>query len=135
MLRLFFLHCPHLRVKEALLSLLAVGGAITTAPDMQRYLVVERGWLDQGVSRIVDAFLSIPVLIFGVSAASAAMTADAPLVALGYRETSLVFMTDTRTRVFGADQAPAAADAAQAGGAALVSCVAPPKLPWVSSFV
>lgn len=28
------------------LSLLAVGGAITTAPDMQRYLVREQGWLD-----------------------------------------------------------------------------------------
>ena len=29
----------------ALLSLLAVGGAITTAPDMQRYLVAEQGWM------------------------------------------------------------------------------------------
>ncbi len=29
------------------LSLLAVGGAITTAPDMQRFVVVERGWLSQ----------------------------------------------------------------------------------------
>ena len=28
-----------------LLSLLAVGGAITTAPDMQRYLVQQRGWM------------------------------------------------------------------------------------------
>ena len=28
-----------------LLSLLAVGGAITTAPDMHRYLVVDQGWL------------------------------------------------------------------------------------------
>jgi chromate transporter len=27
------------------LSILAVGGAITTAPDMQRYLVVEQHWL------------------------------------------------------------------------------------------
>jgi len=31
----------------AMLSLLAVGGAITTVPDMQRYVVGERGWLDQ----------------------------------------------------------------------------------------
>lgn len=31
----------------AMLSLLAIGGAITTVPDMQRYVVVERGWLDQ----------------------------------------------------------------------------------------
>jgi chromate transporter len=30
----------------ALLSLLAVGGAITSASDMQRYLVGERGWID-----------------------------------------------------------------------------------------
>jgi len=29
----------------ASLSLLAVGGAITTAPDMHRYLVGEQGWL------------------------------------------------------------------------------------------
>ena len=28
-----------------LLSLLAVGGAITTAPEMQRYLVDQQGWL------------------------------------------------------------------------------------------
>jgi chromate transporter len=28
-----------------ILSLLAVGGAITTAPDMNRYIVVERHWL------------------------------------------------------------------------------------------
>lgn len=27
------------------LSLLAVGGAITTAPDMHRYVVLERGWI------------------------------------------------------------------------------------------
>lgn len=30
------------------LSLLAVGGAITTAPDMHRYLVGERAWLTDG---------------------------------------------------------------------------------------
>lgn len=29
----------------AMLSLLAVGGAITTAPDMQRFVVREHGWL------------------------------------------------------------------------------------------
>ena len=29
----------------AMLSLLSVGGAITTAPDMHRYLVQEHGWL------------------------------------------------------------------------------------------
>jgi chromate transporter len=30
------------------LSLLAVGGAIATAPDMHRYVVGERGWLSDG---------------------------------------------------------------------------------------
>jgi chromate transporter len=33
--------CAHFMV----LSLLAVGGAITTAPDMQRYLVGQQGWM------------------------------------------------------------------------------------------
>ncbi|MGB4115421.1 MAG: chromate transporter [Polaromonas sp.] len=28
------------------LSLLSIGGAITTAPDMQRFLVVQQGWLN-----------------------------------------------------------------------------------------
>ncbi len=32
----------------AALSMLAVGGAITTAPDMHRYLVEEHGWLSDG---------------------------------------------------------------------------------------
>ena len=32
----------------ATLSLLAVGGAITTAPDMHRHLVEETGWLSDG---------------------------------------------------------------------------------------
>lgn len=31
-----------------LLSLLAVGGALSTAPEMQRWIVGERGWLDAG---------------------------------------------------------------------------------------
>jgi len=31
-----------------LLSLLAVGGAMTTAPDMQRYIVGQHGWLSDG---------------------------------------------------------------------------------------
>jgi chromate transporter len=32
----------------ALLSTLAVGGAITTAPDMHRYLVEQQGWISDG---------------------------------------------------------------------------------------
>ena len=35
----------HLLTHFMMLSLLAVGGAITTAPDMQRFLVREQGWL------------------------------------------------------------------------------------------
>lgn len=31
-----------------LLSLLAIGGAITTTPEMHRWLVAERGWLSDG---------------------------------------------------------------------------------------
>lgn len=31
-----------------LLSLLAIGGALTTAPDMHRYLVTEHGWISNG---------------------------------------------------------------------------------------
>lgn len=30
----------------AVLSLLAIGGAVTTVPDMHRYVVGQRGWLD-----------------------------------------------------------------------------------------
>ncbi|MGL6108945.1 MAG: chromate transporter [Rubrivivax sp.] len=32
-----------------ILSLLAIGGAITTAPDMQRYVVVDKGWLSDAM--------------------------------------------------------------------------------------
>lgn len=35
----------HLLTHFMMLSLLAVGGAITTAPDMQRFVVREQGWL------------------------------------------------------------------------------------------
>lgn len=36
-----FIHC-------ATLSLLAIGGAIATVPDLQRFVVVEHGWLEAG---------------------------------------------------------------------------------------
>ena len=42
------LHAPdwlNLFIHYLSLSLMAVGGAITTAPDMHRYLVDEKGWL------------------------------------------------------------------------------------------
>ena len=34
-----------LAIHFAMLSLLGVGGAITTAPDMQRYVVLDKGWI------------------------------------------------------------------------------------------
>ena len=40
-------HWLDLFLHFASLSLLAVGGAITTAPDMHRYLVSEQGWLSE----------------------------------------------------------------------------------------
>ncbi len=36
------------------LSLLAVGGVISTVADMQRYLVAEQGWLEPGVAITCD---------------------------------------------------------------------------------
>lgn len=36
-----FLHC-------LMLSLLAIGGAMATAPELQRFVVVDRGWLSAG---------------------------------------------------------------------------------------
>ena len=30
-----------------MLSLLSIGGAMSTAPEMQRYFVVERGWIGE----------------------------------------------------------------------------------------
>jgi len=39
------IHWLDLFVHFATLSILAIGGAITTAPDMQRFLVMERGWI------------------------------------------------------------------------------------------
>jgi chromate transporter len=40
-------HWVDLFTHFASLSLLAIGGAITTAPDMHRYLVTEQGWLTE----------------------------------------------------------------------------------------
>ena len=40
-------HWVELFTHFASLSLLAIGGAITTAPDMHRYLVTEQGWLTE----------------------------------------------------------------------------------------
>lgn len=66
------------------LSLLAVGGAITTASDMQRYLVHERGWLsDADFTASVALAQAAPgpnvlfVAVLGWNAAGAAGAAAA----------------------------------------------------------
>ena len=72
----------------AALSLLAVGGAITTAPDMQRFLVVEQGWLsdEQFTSSIALAqaapgpnILFVPLLGWNIGLnAAGGLAADLP---------------------------------------------------------
>ena len=74
------------------LSLLSIGGAITTAPDMQRYLVAERHWLldSQFTSSIALAqaapgpnvlFIALIGMNVGVNAAGGM---DAGWLAFGY---------------------------------------------------
>ncbi len=74
------------------LSLLSIGGAITTAPDMQRYLVDERHWLldSQFTSSIALAqaapgpnvlFIALIGMNVGINAAGGM---DAGWLALGY---------------------------------------------------
>jgi len=73
-----------------LLSLLAVGGAITTAPDMQRYVVQEQGWLsgEQFTSCIAIAqaapgpnVLFIPLIGWQIGLQMGAQTGGAVYVA------------------------------------------------------
>lgn len=83
----------------ASLSILAIGGAITTAPDMQRYLVMERGWINHeqfsssialsqaapGPNILFVALLgwNIGLAAAGVPPGSAATTWQAYALALG----------------------------------------------------
>lgn len=66
------------------LSLLSIGGAISTAPDMHRYLVTERGWLDDaafttGIALAQAApgpnVLFVPVLGYQVAGLAGALAA------------------------------------------------------------
>ncbi len=82
-----------------MLSLLAVGGAITTAPDMQRYLVEQHGWLSHeqfSASIALSQAAPGPNILFvallgwniglnaaGVPAGTAATTWQAYALALG----------------------------------------------------
>lgn len=66
----------HLLLHFTVLSLLAVGGAITAAPDMQRWLVHEKGWLtDEQFTASVAIAQSAPgpnilfVALLGLNAA------------------------------------------------------------------
>ena len=72
-----------------MLSLLAVGGAITTAPDMQRFIVGERGWLsDAGFTASVALAQAAPgpnvlfVAVIGWNIAGLAGVAAATLGSL-----------------------------------------------------
>ena len=49
------------------LSLLAIGGAITTAPDMHRYLVTQHGWLSE--SQFSAAIALVPLWVWPLIAA------------------------------------------------------------------
>lgn len=104
-----------------LLSLLAIGGAIATAPDMHRYLVVEHGWLTdaQFTASIALAqaapgpnVLFVPVLGYGVGGlAGAAVTllgALLPSTTLAFAATRWgASRRDTRgVRAFVAGMAP-----------------------------
>ena len=52
----------------AVLSLLAVGGAMTTAPDMHRYVVSQHGWLTdaQFAGSVALALSILSISVFAV---------------------------------------------------------------------
>ncbi len=76
---------PDFFLRFLALSLLSIGGAMSTAPEMHRYLVGERGWLDDGDFTTAIALaqaapgpnvLFVPVLgyqVAGVAGAAAAL--------------------------------------------------------------
>ena len=95
-----------------MLSLLAVGGAITTAPDMHRFVVGERGWLDDAqfsasvalaqaapgpnvmfvavIGFNVDGLAGAAATLIGTLAPSSLLTLQATRWAERHRETLLV---------------------------------------------
>ena len=73
-----------------LLSLLSIGGAMSTAPEMHRYLVGERGWLDDGQFTTAVALaqaspgpnvIFVPVLGFQVAGWMGALAATIGILA------------------------------------------------------
>ena len=104
-----------------MLSLLAIGGAITTAPDMQRYVVGERGWLSdaQFTSSVALAQAAPgPNLLFvagvgwniaglaGVAATLAGSLLPATTVALAASRYGARRRESRAMRAFGAGMAP-----------------------------
>ena len=82
MLLELFLHC-------LTLSLLAIGGAVATTPDLQRFVVVERGWLSAtdftGSIALAQAapgpnLLFVAVVGFNVAGLAGAMAAMAGML-------------------------------------------------------
>ena len=75
------------------LSLLSIGGAMSTAPEMHRYLVVERGWLGEADFTTAIALaqaapgpnvLFVPVLGFQVAGIPGAVAAPSGAGASAY---------------------------------------------------
>jgi chromate transporter len=71
----------------ALLSLLSVGGALTTAPEMHRYLVVQQRWLSEtqfnASLTLVQAAPGPNVLFVALLGWNLGMNSGGPLLALG----------------------------------------------------
>jgi chromate transporter len=104
-----------------MLSLLAVGGALSTAPEMQRWIVGERGWLDAGDFAASVALaqaapgpnvLFVAVIGFnvaglpGVAAAMAGTLAPSSLLAVAAARSSRRHEKSLAVRAFNAGLAP-----------------------------
>ena len=92
-------------VHYAALSLLCVGGAITTAPDMHRFLVQEKGWLtDPQFSASIAIAQSAPgpnVLFVALMGWNVGLNAGGlPLAALGLTLAMLGIMLPSTTLTY-----------------------------------
>ncbi|HRP96911.1 MAG TPA: chromate transporter [Rhodocyclaceae bacterium] len=103
------------------LSLLSIGGAMSTAPEMHRYLVVERGWLSEADFTTAIALaqaapgpnvLFVPVLGFqvaGLAGAAAALLGillPSTLLSLGVSRWGATRRNTPLVRAFTAGLAP-----------------------------
>ena len=113
------------------LSLLSIGGAMSTAPEMHRYLVVERGWLGEADFTTAIALaqaapgpnvLFVPVLGFqvaGLAGAAAALLGillPSTLLSLGVSRWGATRRDTPLVRAFTAGLAPVTVDLTFAAG-------------------